>query len=192
MCRYHALLGTLSNTSPIHFQNGVIQRLSSEEKIDSLLKNSYSTLSLGYIGLNELTILMKKESLLEKNGEKFALKTLKYIRTKCDLWKKETGLGFILYGIPDNNLGEYLKNIDKEKYGIIKNITDKDAYSISHNVNDIKTNIYESIKQLKEYQNICSGGDITYLNIDNSNINEIIELIYENLQITQIKINKGV
>ena len=49
MCRHRALLGTYSDTSPIHWQHGAIARLKSGEKIDELLKGGYSTLSLGYI-----------------------------------------------------------------------------------------------------------------------------------------------
>ena len=51
MCRHHALEGTLSNVSPIHWQYGAIARLKSGETIDKLLHDGYSTISLGYIGL---------------------------------------------------------------------------------------------------------------------------------------------
>ena len=57
MCRHYALLGTLSDTSPIHWKYGAIARLKSGEKIDKLLKNGYSTLSLGYIGAVSYTHL---------------------------------------------------------------------------------------------------------------------------------------
>ena len=63
MCRHHALLGTLSNVSPVHWQYGAIARLEKNEPIDKLLKNGYSTISLGYIGIYEMTIPIQ----LEKN-----------------------------------------------------------------------------------------------------------------------------
>ena len=59
MCRHKALLGTKSDISPIHWQYGAIARLKKGEVIDPYLKNNYSTLSLGYIGIYELTKLMK-------------------------------------------------------------------------------------------------------------------------------------
>ena len=58
MCRHHALLGTLSNVSPVHWQYGAIARLNKNEPIDKLLKNGYSSISLGYIGIYEMTKLM--------------------------------------------------------------------------------------------------------------------------------------
>ena len=33
-------------------------------------------------------------------GEKFALEVMNYMEDKCMEWKKETGLGFGLYGTP--------------------------------------------------------------------------------------------
>ena len=59
MCRHNALLGTTSDVSPIHWQYGGIARLKKGEKIDKLLNCGFSTLSLGYIGIYEMTKLMK-------------------------------------------------------------------------------------------------------------------------------------
>ena len=59
MCRHYALLGTTSDISPIHFRYGAIARLKPKEKIDKLLYGGYSTISLGYIGIYELTKLIK-------------------------------------------------------------------------------------------------------------------------------------
>lgn len=62
MCRHKALEGVVSDVSPIHWQYGAIARLKKGETIDKYLHNGYSTLSLGYIGLYELTYLMTGES----------------------------------------------------------------------------------------------------------------------------------
>ena len=88
MCRHYALLGTLSDTSPIHWKYGAIARLKSGEKIDKLLKNGYSTLSLGYIGVYEVTKLMKGVSHTTKEGHEFAVKVMKHLRETTDKWKK--------------------------------------------------------------------------------------------------------
>ncbi|MEE1071437.1 MAG: anaerobic ribonucleoside-triphosphate reductase, partial [Cellulosilyticum sp.] len=61
MCRHKALLGTKSDISPIHWQHGAIARLGKGEVIDPLLFGYYSTISLGYIGLYEVTKLMTGE-----------------------------------------------------------------------------------------------------------------------------------
>lgn len=100
ICRHRLLEGTLSDVSPIHWQHGAIARLEKGEKIDKLLHNGYSTLSLGYVGIAEMVQAMLGVSHTTKEGEKFALDVTKYMRKKCDEWKKETGLGFGLYGTP--------------------------------------------------------------------------------------------
>ena len=51
MIRHNMLLGTSSDVSPIHWQHGAIARLGKGEKIDKYLKDGYSTLSLGYVGV---------------------------------------------------------------------------------------------------------------------------------------------
>lgn len=98
MCRHNALKGTISDVSPIHWQYGAIARLEKGETIDKLLMDGYSTISLGYIGLYEVTKLMTGKSHTEE--KEFALKVLRKLREACDKWKNETGLGFGLYGSP--------------------------------------------------------------------------------------------
>ena len=92
MCRHHALEGTLSNVSPIHWQYGAIARLKKGEPIDKLLHDGYSTISLGYIGLYEVTKLMTGVSHTDPKGTNFALRLMKRLRLACDTWKLETGL----------------------------------------------------------------------------------------------------
>ena len=188
MCRHYALLGTLSDTSPIHWKYGAIARLKSGEKIDKLLKNGYSTLSLGYIGVYEVTKLMKGVSHTTKEGHEFAVKVMKHLRETTDKWKKETGLGFALYGTPAESLCYRFAKIDKEKFGEIKDVTDKGYYTNSYHV-DVREKI-DAFKKLSfesEFQNISSGGAISYIEIPNMRNNlkaleEVVKFIYDNIQ----------
>ena len=125
MCRYKALKGTLSDESPIHWQHGAIARLKSGEVIDPLLEGGYSTISLGYIGVYEATKLMTGVSHVDPKGEQFALQLMKYLKAATTRWKKETGLGFGLYGSPAESLCYRFAKIDQAKFGDIEDITDK-------------------------------------------------------------------
>ena len=80
MCRHNALKGTLSNASPIHWQYGAIARLKKGETIDQLLDTPFSTISLGYIGLYEVTKLMTGESQTTEKGHAFAVKLMKHLK----------------------------------------------------------------------------------------------------------------
>ena len=112
LCRHHALLGTLSDVSPIHWQYGAIARLKKGEKIDELLKGGYSTLSLGYIGIYETTKLIKGVSHTTSEGEEFAVKLMNYLKETTLRWRKESGLGFSLYGTPAESLCYRFARID--------------------------------------------------------------------------------
>ena len=59
MCRHEALKKVTSDCSPLHWQYGAIARLGKGESIEPLLYGGYSSISLGYIGLYEVTKLMK-------------------------------------------------------------------------------------------------------------------------------------
>ena len=132
MCRHKALEGVVSDVSPIHWQYGAIARLKKGETIDKYLHNGYSTLSLGYIGLYELTYLMTGESQTSGKGKEFALKVMYHMRDAAEKWKEETGLGFSLYGTPAETLCYRFAKIDYEKFGPIKNVTDKGYYTNSY------------------------------------------------------------
>ena len=188
MCRHHALLGTLSNVSPVHWQYGAIARLDKNEPIDKLLKNGYSSISLGYIGIYEMTKAMLGVSHTDPKGKEFALKVMKYLRDKCAEWKKETGIGFALYGTPAESLCYRFARIDKEKFGNIKDITDKGYYTNSYHV-DVREeiNAFDKLKFESEFQVLSTGGAISYVEIPNMQNNlealeELVKFIYNNIQ----------
>ena len=188
MCRHYALLGTVSDVSPIHWQYGGIARLKKGEKIDKLLYGGYSTMSLGYIGIYEMTKLMKGVSHTTLEGHEFALKVMKHLRETTDKWKKETNIGFALYGTPAESLCYKFARIDKEKFGTIEDVTDKGYYTNSYHV-DVREKIdaFEKLTFESEFQKISSGGAISYVEIPNMQHNLIaletaVKYIYDNIQ----------
>ena len=188
MCRHHALEGTISDTSPIHWQYGAIARLKKGETIDKLLHGGYSTISLGYIGLYEVTKLMKGVSHTDPVGTEFALKVMNRMREACETWKKETGIGFGLYGTPAESLCYRFARIDKERFGEIKDVTDKGYYTNSYHV-DVREKIdaFSKFTFESQFQVISSGGAISYVEIPNMKNNlealeEIVKFIYDNIQ----------
>ncbi len=188
MCRHHALEGTVSDVSPIHWQYGAIARLKKGETIDTLLHDGYSTLSLGYIGLYEVTKLMTGVSHTEAKGTEFALKVMNRLRAATDTWKKTTGLGFGLYGTPAESLCYRFAEIDKKKYGVIEDVTDKGYYTNSYHV-DVREKIdaFSKFTFESQFQTISNGGAISYVEIPNMRHNlealkELVKFIYDNIQ----------
>lgn len=188
MCRHKALEGTLSDVSPIHWQYGAIARLGEGEPIDPLLHGGYSTISLGYIGLYEMTKMMMGKSHTEPGGREFALKVMQHMREKVDQWKDETDIGFGLYGTPAESLCYRFAKIDRERFGVIEDITDKGYYTNSYHV-DVREPIdaFSKFEFESQFQKISSGGSISYVEVPNMTNNleameTVVKFIYDNIQ----------
>ena len=192
MVRHNLLLGTTSDVSPIHWQYGGIARLRKGEKIDSLLKNGYSTLSLGYVGVYEMTQAMLGVSHTTKEGEEFALKVMNHLNNKCKIWKEETSLGFSLYGTPGESLNSRFCRIDKQKFGVIENVTDKMYYTNSYHVHVTEEiDAFSKLEFESQFHDISLGGCISYVEVPDMSKNltaveQIINYIYHNIQYAEI------
>ena len=187
MCRHKALEGTLSDVSPIHWQYGAIARLEPGQTIDALLHGGYSSISLGYIGLYEVTKLMTGVSHTDPKGTEFALKVMRRLREACDTWKRNTGIGFALYGTPAESLCYRFAEIDRKKFGDIADVTDKGYYTNSYHV-DVREKIdaFNKFSFESQFQTISSGGTISYAEIPNLRHNlpaleDLVKFIYENI-----------
>ena len=192
LIRHKHLLGTKSDVAPILWQHGAFARLKSNEKIDELLKNGYSTISLGYVGIYEMVQAMLGISHTTPEGEKFAVQVMERLKKACEDWKEETGLGFGLYGTPAESLVARFCKIDTERFGKIKNVTDKLYYTNSYHVN-VKEEIdaFSKLKFESQFHNISLGGCISYIEVPDMNknieaIESIIRFMYHNIQYSEI------
>ena len=192
MLRHERLEGTSTTISPIHWQYGAIARLSKDDKIDDLLHNGYSTISLGYAGLYECVLSMLGVSHTTEEGEKFALEVMNKLRATCDKWKKETGIGFGLYGTPlESTTYKFARKL-RDRFGVIEGITDKDYITNSYHVN-VKEEI-DAFRKLgfeAQFQKISSGGAVSYVEVTNLNnnieaIKQLVDYMYDTIQYAEI------
>lgn len=188
MCRHEALRKVRSDVSPVHWQYGALARLKKGESIEKLLYGGYSSISLGYIGLYEVTKLVKGVSHTDPVGEEFALRVMRRLREKTNEWKAKTNIGFALYGTPAESLCYRFARIDKERFGTIKDVTDKGYYTNSYHV-DVREDIdaFDKFRFESQFQTISSGGAISYVEIPNLRHNlealeELVKFIYDNIQ----------
>ncbi|MCQ2359651.1 MAG: anaerobic ribonucleoside-triphosphate reductase [Phascolarctobacterium sp.] len=188
MCRHNALMGVRSDVSPIHWQYGAIARLKKGEKIDKFLMDGYSTISLGYIGLYEVTKLMKGVSHTDPVGEEFAVRVMERMSGACAKWRAQTGMHFSMYGTPAESLCYRFARIDKERFGTIEDVTDKGYYTNSYHV-DVREpiDVFSKFAFESQFQQISAGGAISYAEIPNMRHNlpaleELVKFIYDNIQ----------
>ena len=83
--------------------------------------------------------------------------------------------------------------LDKEKFGEIKDITDKGYYTNSYHV-DVREEIdaFEKLKFESEFQNLSTGGAISYIKLSDINNNpealeEVIKFVYNNIQYIELR-----
>lgn len=188
LLRYELLKNVTSDSSPIHWQHGAIARLKPHTPITELLEGGYSTVSLGYIGIYEATLLTKGLSNTEPEGKEFAMKIMDVMNKKIKEWREETNLGFALYATPAESLTNRFNSIDRKRFGLIENITDKGYYTNSFHV-DVREKItaFEKFAFESKFQDKSLGGCISYVEIPNMNKNlkaleTIVQYIYDNIQ----------
>ena len=191
MLRHERLENTPLSTSPIHWKYGGLSRLDGDN-FNELLHNGYSSISLGYAGLYECVMSLIGQSHTTPEGEKLAVKIMQHLRDACDKWKKETGIGFSLYGTPLESTTYKLAKCLRKRFGIIPGVTDHDYVTNSYHVN-VREHISaeDKLKFESQFQNISSGGAVSYIETCNlaNNIPAVIELMqfmYENIQYAEM------
>ena len=133
-CRHERLKGTLSDTSPIHWQYGALARLKKGETIDKLLYGGYSTLSLGYAGLWECVYALIGKKLTEPEGEEFGLRIMRALNSYTAQWKQAENIDYSLYGTPlESTTYRFAKCLQK-RFGIVEGVTDKNYITNSYHV----------------------------------------------------------
>lgn len=190
--RHQNLKGTISNVSPIHWQYGAIARLQKGEKIDKLLENGYSTISLGYAGLYECCMAMFGKSHTDPAVKPFALSVMQHLNDKCAEWKAKEHLGYSVYGTPMETTTYKFAKCLRERFGVIKEVTDHDYITNSYHVN-VREPIdpFTKLQFESEFQLLSPGGAISYIecadmtkNIDAVMV--VIQFIYDNIMYAEL------
>ncbi len=192
MVRHNRLKGTLSDVAPILWQHGAIARLKSGEKIDKLLYGGYSTISLGYAGLYECVKYMTGKSHTDPSATPFALEVMKYMNKACDKWKKETNIGFSIYGTPlESTTYKFAKCLQK-RFGMIEGVTDKNYITNSYHVHVCENiNAFDKLKFESQFQALSTGGAISYVEVPNMQDNleavmQVMRFIYDNIMYAEL------
>lgn len=192
-CRHKRLEGTVSDVAPILWQYGALARLQKGEKIDKLLHNGYSTISLGYAGLYECVKYMTGHSHTDHGiGEEFGLKVMQALNDKCKQWKETEHIDYSLYGSPIESTTYKFAKCLKKRFGVIEGITDKDYITNSYHVHVTEEiNAFDKLELESKFQKLSPGGAISYVEIPNlsDNLDAVIQLmqfIYENIMYAEL------
>ena len=191
-CRHERLMGTSSDVAPILWQYGALARLKKGEPIDKLLFGNYSTISLGYAGLYEMTMRMLGVSHTDPNGEEFALKVMQKLNDKCAEWRAAENISYSLYGTPmESTTYKFAKCLQK-RFGIIPNVTDHNYITNSYHINvREKIDAFSKLKFESKFQKLSPGGAISYVEVPNMQQNipaviSVMKFIYDNIMYAEL------
>lgn len=194
--RHRRLEGTLSDVAPILWQNGALARLEKGEKLDKLLHNGYSTISLGYAGLYECVKYMTGHSHTRPGGKAFALEIMMRLNNKCAEWKTAEKIDYSLYGSPIESTTYKFARCLKQRFG--DDIFVKlDGHDRSYITNSYHVPVFEEINAFDklafeaEFQKLSPGGAISYVEVPNlqNNIPAVLELyrfIYDHIMYAEL------
>ena len=191
-CRHERLLGTISDVAPILWQNGALARLKKGEKIDRLLFDGYSTISLGYAGLYEMCMRMLGKSHTDPEARPFALKVMQRLNDKCKEWKEAEHISYSVYGTPMESTTYKFSKCLQKRFGIIPGVTDKNYITNSYHVHVTEEiDAFSKLKFESEFQKLSPGGAISYVEVPNMKQNipavlSVMKFIYDNIMYAEL------
>ncbi len=192
MCRHNRLKGTLSDAAPILWQHGAIARLKKGEPIDPLLYNGYSTISLGYAGLCECVRYLTGKSHTDPEATPLAIRIMEHMNAACNRWKKETTIGFGIYGTPLESTTYKFARCLQKRFGIILGVTDRNYITNSYHVHVTeKIDAFDKLAFEAKFQSLSTGGAISYVEVPNMQNNieavlQVIRFIYDNIMYAEL------
>ena len=192
MLRHERLKGTSSDVAPILWQNGALARLEKGEKIDKLLYDGYSTISLGYAGLCECVRYMTGHSHTDPKATPFALEIMKYLNAACAKWKAETNIDFSIYGTPLESTTYKFARCLQKRFGVIEGVTDKNYITNSYHVHVTEQiDAFDKLSFESQFQALSPGGAISYVEVPNMQNNiegvlAVMQYIYDNIMYAEL------
>lgn len=195
--RHERLTDTVSDVAPILWQNGALARLDKGEKIDELLHNGYSTISLGYAGLYECVKYMTGQSHSDEGiGEEFGLKVMKALNDKCTQWKEAENIDYSPYGTPmESGTYKFAKSL-KRRFGddvfIKLDGEDRDYITNSYHIPVFEhIDPFEKLSIESKFQKLSGGGAISYIETADMQDNipavmEVLRFIYDNVMYAEL------
>ena len=191
-CRHERLLGTVSDVAPILWQHGALARLKKGEKIDKLLYNGYSTISLGYAGLYEMCVRMLGKSHTDPEAKPFALAVMQRLNDKCKEWKEAENISYSVYGTPMESTTYRFAKCLQRRFGIIPGVTDKNYITNSYHVHVTEQiDAFQKLKFESDFQKLSPGGAISYVEVPNMQNNipavlTVMKFIYDNIMYAEL------
>lgn len=151
--------------APILYVHGAFgERLAPDDDVDQLFRDGRATVSLGYIGLYEVAAAFFGGAWeADPEAKEMTLRVLRTLKEHTSAWTAEHGYQFSVYSTPSESLTDRFARLDREKFGVVADITDKEYYTNSFHYDVRKDPTpFEKLDFEMDYPQYASGGFIHY------------------------------
>lgn len=165
--RINRFRGVKAKVAPLMYCEGALgKRLDPDDEIMQLFDNYRASVSLGYIGINEMCNAMfpdEPHMFESKVKQEFGIKVVQTLKNVTKCWKGTEPFGYGLYSTPSESLcGRFLR-LDRADYGVIKGVTDKEYYTNSFHLDvEYSCNPLHKLDFEEPYHHIANSGRISY------------------------------
>lgn len=159
-----------AKVAPIMYCEGALgKRLDPDDEIMQLFDNYRASVSLGYIGVNEMCNAMFPDEphMFESEAkQQFGLEVVQYLKNATQAWRAAEPFGYGLYSTPSESLCLRFLRLDKDKFGEVRGVTDKEYYTNSFHL-DVEYGVSPILKLDFEepYHHIANSGRISYVEV---------------------------
>jgi len=151
--------------------------------------NHFST--IGLVGMNECLLNFMGENIASKNGRKFALEVLDFMRERLVKYQEETGNIYNLEATPAESTAYRLALKDKERYpDIITTGTKKVPYYTNSTQLPVNytDDIFEALKLQDEIQCKYTGGTVFHIFLGEKmqkgeGVKRLVKKVFENFRL---------
>lgn len=140
------------------------------------------TLAIGFVGgANAMYALFDVEHGTSELAYKTLYDTVEKMEKVANEFKDKYHLNYSILASPAESLAGRFLRMDREKFGVIKNVTDRDYYVNSFHI-DVKKeiSIFDKIRKEAPFHKLTKGGHITYVELDGEarkNISVILKIV---------------
>lgn len=186
MWRYNRLITLTAKEANFSYIGGVFgMKLNPDDTIEKVFENGRGSISIGYLGCYEASLIMTKDDpVFNENSFNFQKELMEFMNTQVDSYKDSYHKGFGIYSSPSESLTDRFCKLDAERYGLVDGVTDKGFYVNSFHVNT-QANVDPFTKMDFEsiFQRLATGGHVSFVETCNLSGNlsayeEIVKYAY--------------
>ena len=126
----------------------------------------YTTMTLGYCGLNEALIVLTGEGIEDDEAEELGVQIIEFINNKKDQFKERDGLRWSVIASPAESTAHRFATIIKKKYpeAVVQGVEGSYYLTNSHHI-PVSSNVHwmRHVENAKKFHHLSMGGALLHI-----------------------------